>query len=187
MNRREFLKRGLEGIAIGSIPLIYNCSKNPVESEPEGRIIPGKSIDSVYLGDTIDTVEKKLGSLGREPGWDEVYGSEILDYIEGPHAGLMIFFGHSIFSIDAIESLFVKSPYYGTTKEGIGIGSSLVSVHDFYGMPDKIYSNENTTRWESYYSNYYSNNAAFTIKYEDNYISYIELCFVQLLDWLENM
>jgi len=33
MNRREFLKKTLEGIFIGSIPLIY-CSKNPVESEP---------------------------------------------------------------------------------------------------------------------------------------------------------
>jgi len=31
MNRREFLKKGLEGIIIGSIPLI-SCSKNPVGS-----------------------------------------------------------------------------------------------------------------------------------------------------------
>lgn len=31
MNRREFLKKTLEGIVIGSIPLISNCSeKNPV-------------------------------------------------------------------------------------------------------------------------------------------------------------
>ena len=178
MNRRDFLKKSLEGIIVVSIPFI-SCSKNPVKSEPEGRIVLGKSIDSVYLGDTMDTVEKKLGAQGREPGWDDVYGPEILNYIEGPHVGLMIRFGHAIFSIDAVESLFVESPYYGTTKEGIGIGSSLESVHDFYGMPDKIHSNENTTRWELYYSNYYSNNAGFTIKYEDNYISYIELGFVQ--------
>jgi len=32
MNRRNFLKKSLEGIIIGSIPLI-SCSKNPVESE----------------------------------------------------------------------------------------------------------------------------------------------------------
>ena len=32
MNRREFLKKSLEGIIVG-IPLIYNCGKNPVESE----------------------------------------------------------------------------------------------------------------------------------------------------------
>ena len=32
MNRREFLKKGLEGIIIGSIPLIFNCEKNPVSS-----------------------------------------------------------------------------------------------------------------------------------------------------------
>jgi len=30
MNRREFLKKSLEGIVIGSVPLIYNCGKNPV-------------------------------------------------------------------------------------------------------------------------------------------------------------
>jgi len=31
MNRREFLKKGLEGIIISSIPLISNCSKkNPI-------------------------------------------------------------------------------------------------------------------------------------------------------------
>ena len=32
MNRREFLKKSLEGIIIG-IPLIYNCGKNPVEPD----------------------------------------------------------------------------------------------------------------------------------------------------------
>jgi hypothetical protein len=34
MNRREFLKKGLESIIIGNITLIYNnCDKNPVKSE----------------------------------------------------------------------------------------------------------------------------------------------------------
>ena len=33
MNRREFLKKSLEGIVIGSIPLISRCSKNPVDSD----------------------------------------------------------------------------------------------------------------------------------------------------------
>jgi len=36
MNRRQFIKKSLEGIVVaGSIPLISGCSKNPVESEPE--------------------------------------------------------------------------------------------------------------------------------------------------------
>ena len=38
MNRREFLKT-LEGIVIGGVPLIYNCSKNPVSYELEGIYI----------------------------------------------------------------------------------------------------------------------------------------------------
>ena len=32
MNRREFLKKGLVGVVLGSIPLISNCGKNPVNS-----------------------------------------------------------------------------------------------------------------------------------------------------------
>ena len=35
MNRREFLKKSLEGIVLGSIPLISSCGKNPVDSEQD--------------------------------------------------------------------------------------------------------------------------------------------------------
>ena len=40
MNRRQFLKKTLEGIVIGSIPLISKCSKNPVESPQELGYFP---------------------------------------------------------------------------------------------------------------------------------------------------
>jgi hypothetical protein len=39
MNRREFLKKSLEGIVLGSIPLIYNCDRNPLKSELEDIFI----------------------------------------------------------------------------------------------------------------------------------------------------
>ena len=39
MNRREFLKRSLEGVAIGRILLIYSCGKNPLESDMEERSV----------------------------------------------------------------------------------------------------------------------------------------------------
>ena len=32
MNRRQFLKKSLEGIVIWSISLVYNCNKNPINS-----------------------------------------------------------------------------------------------------------------------------------------------------------
>ena len=38
MNRREFLKKGLEGIIVASIPFISRCSKNPIKSEPETMV-----------------------------------------------------------------------------------------------------------------------------------------------------
>lgn len=43
MNRREFLKKGLEGIIVSGIPFISGCGKNPVdlkrEYAPGGLII----------------------------------------------------------------------------------------------------------------------------------------------------
>jgi len=169
MNRREFLKKGLEGIVVGSIPLISCSWKNPANSEL-GRIIPFKSIDGVYLGDTIDTVEKKLGEPDGGFTWDGPYGGgQAYEYNKGFHAGLEVCF----MGYDYVDSLIVRAPYSGTTKEGIGIGSSLVSVHNFYGMPDKSHSYSNF-RGESYYSNY----AVFSITYKDNYIIYFRLGFV---------
>ena len=37
MNRREFLKKSLEGIIVSSIPLISSCEKNPVSPDLESR------------------------------------------------------------------------------------------------------------------------------------------------------
>ncbi len=64
MNRREFLKKSLEGIVI-SIPLISGCGKNSSKYELEiidsnARIVPGKNIDGVNLGDTQAAFKKKL-------------------------------------------------------------------------------------------------------------------------------
>lgn len=57
MNRREFLKRSLVGIVIGSIPLISSCEKNPVKSNklrmcPDAWYInkmPSDSLNKEYL------------------------------------------------------------------------------------------------------------------------------------------
>ena len=49
MNRREFLKKSLEGIII-SIPFI-SCTKNPVEPDLEGNTYIIQSIDGYLLKD----------------------------------------------------------------------------------------------------------------------------------------
>ena len=175
MNRREFLKKGLEGIVIG-IPLISGCEINPVDYSSLknqvnlefGRIIPFISIDGVNLGDKMETVEKKLGKSDGGFRWDGLYGGGIgYIYNEGFHAGLEVIFMGS----DYVECLWVKSPYSGTTKENIGIGSSLESLHEVYGMPDEIFLN---IRDEVYYSN----NREFRITYNENsYIKSIDISF----------
>lgn len=38
MDRRKFLKKGLEGVATG-IPFISGCGKNPLESNMEERSV----------------------------------------------------------------------------------------------------------------------------------------------------
>ena len=59
MNRREFLKKGLEGIIVG-IPLISSCGKNPLNSEPE---LNSNSIikDNIEYYVQTDKKEYKLG------------------------------------------------------------------------------------------------------------------------------
>ena len=175
MNRREFLKKGLEGIVIG-IPLISGCEINPVDYSSLknqvnlefGRIIPFISIDGVNLGDKMETVEKKLGKSDGGFRWDGLYASGIgYIYNEGFHAGLEVIFMGS----DYVECLWVKSPYSGKTKENIGIGSSLESLHEVYGMPNEIFPN---IRDEVYYSN----NREFRITYNENsYIKSIDISF----------
>ena len=70
MDRREFLKKSLEGIVIGSVPLIYNCGKNPVNSELyikdniEYCIQTGKS--AYKLGEKVEILYR-VANVGKEP------------------------------------------------------------------------------------------------------------------------
>ena len=69
MNRREFLKKGLEGIIVG-IPLIYNCGKNPVEPESEKLSIKtekniyiwqlGESNKILYIKGALENISKNI-------------------------------------------------------------------------------------------------------------------------------
>ena len=63
MNRREFLKKGLEGIVIASsIPLISGCKKNPAESEPDSILNINSIIkDNIEYYMQTDKKDYKLG------------------------------------------------------------------------------------------------------------------------------
>ena len=81
MNRREFLKKSLEGIVLGSIPLINSC-KNPVGSKK------GSGVNIYFLKDeklTIrDVMEKPLSNL--ELHWKPwILSDDILSYKWSSH------------------------------------------------------------------------------------------------------
>ncbi len=65
MNRREFLKKSLGGIIIGSIPLISGCSKNPVTYELKNIFVDKELVadafgnsDGFASKDESDDIEK---------------------------------------------------------------------------------------------------------------------------------
>ena len=58
MNRREFLKKSLEGIIIGSIPFINRCEKNPVKSTLQTDYFPLKVGNSwTYTNNMEQTIK----------------------------------------------------------------------------------------------------------------------------------
>ena len=160
MDRREFLKRSLGGIVVGSVLLISGCGKNPLKSESE-RVVPWESIDGVNLGDTPDIVNNKLGTPNIKIDWYGVYAGGIgYWYEEGHYGGLNVIFNGN----NTVIALSIKKPYSGTTKEGIGIDSSLESLHDIYGVPNKITNN---------YERYFKNDRSFGIEYNNSNIDYM--------------
>ena len=91
MNRRDFLKKGLEGIIISSIPFISNCGKNPVKSESE---VNSNSIikDNIEYYIQTDKKEYKLGEIVEVPYKVTNLGSEevTLNTYQSPEFNILI-------------------------------------------------------------------------------------------------
>ena len=66
MDRREFLKKSLEGIIVG-IPLIYNCSKNPVV-----YFIP-VDFETIGKGNMSTINEKKSFVINNLTEWNKMW------------------------------------------------------------------------------------------------------------------
>ena len=93
--------------------------KNASEDD-EARIIFGESIDNVEIGDNATAVRGKLG----EP--DEIlrgdFAGKIFSYTQGKYNGIQMMIHDDDEKGVVIVSIF--PPYSGTTREGIGIGTS---------------------------------------------------------------
>jgi hypothetical protein len=98
----------------------------------EARIIMGKSIDGVEVGDSVATVVRKLG----QPS-EIIYGDFagfIYNYKQGKFAGLSIMFADAF--NNRVVRVLAEAPYSGTTKDGVGIGTTRAIGRHFLGLPD---------------------------------------------------
>lgn len=129
-------------IVFCALTLSCNTSDSLENNFGDGRIIPGKSIDGVELGDSRETVILKLGESSTSGGLtDGIYRAWYTDeYVKGPSAGLEVSYIELENQAGPADMIGVLSPYNGKTKEGIGIGSTFNDVRKIYGTPDHTYS-----------------------------------------------
>jgi hypothetical protein len=119
-----------------------NCTDLGPESDA-GRIVWNTSIERILHGDDSLTVVRKLGppnaiTSGLLPGDAPVaFPGCTLHYTSGSHAGLMIVIWRQPSSSWGLGARYISAgpPYTGTTKEGIGLGSTREEVHRAFGPP----------------------------------------------------
>jgi len=80
MNRREFLKKSLEGIIIG-VPLLCNCEKNPIKYS-----IP-IDFETIGKGPVSTIKEKKSFVINNSIEWNKMY-KEAFEELFSPPMGL---------------------------------------------------------------------------------------------------
>lgn len=99
------------------------------------RIIIGKSIDGVEIGDDSATVKQKLGDTYESQtdyGW-------IFYYLEGPHKTMFVYVligGEGApTNITGVTNVDIQPPYVGESKEGIKLGVQRDFVWQKLGKP----------------------------------------------------
>jgi hypothetical protein len=153
----------ITGLVIAMCLVLLNCSQtNQPEDEKDetGIVVPGISMDGVKIGDTEETVIAKLGIPDAYGFADGLYRAWLsYDYIEGPHAGLEIYFIADSSGYGPVDKILAGTsyssgiPYSGKTQEGIGLGSTLKDVHNAYGLPDTSISYSDRNRINEMFCN----------------------------------
>ncbi|HEX7071279.1 MAG TPA: hypothetical protein VF190_10750 [Rhodothermales bacterium] len=125
---RPYLVLLLAVVALGA------CNLFGEDSNDDGRIVPGQSVDNVRLG--ADTLQVR-SILGLPNLVERGAGYIIYRYMHGRHAGFSIHFGMTEFrQHDGTTSFGLSSPYSGRTREGVGLGSPRSAVLEALGTPD---------------------------------------------------
>lgn len=129
MNRRKFLKRGLGGIAVGSVPLICGCGKNPVSSELDDRFI------DKYLISELGNLNKYfMSNIEAWCLW--VFPGDYWDKNEIP-------FSEIVYTL-YLQSSFLSGPFKSEDElrkhyEGVDIKTPWVGIYVFAqdGVPEQ--------------------------------------------------
>ena len=159
--RTSFLLTGIISLIFAACILSQTGSD---DSPQEGRIVMGKSIDSVEVGDSTGAVVRKLG----QPS-EIIYGDFagfIYEYEQGKFAGLSILFADA-FNSRAV-SVSATAPYSGTTKEGVGIGTTKANLQRSLGLPDTNFVSANWPGFGGEFSGdiYLYDSLAFVFKHD---------------------
>ena len=116
---------------------IYACKNIPTQSNENtdtSRIVFGKSIEGVFIGDDSLTVIKKLG----QPTYiqDGDFNGYIFNYTEGKLNFTYLFVSNDPALGLGVIGITVEGSYQGKSKDSIGIGSERNFVQSKIGMPD---------------------------------------------------
>lgn len=145
MNRREFLKTGLEGIVLASTPLISSCEKNPVNLSSESQNI--LTLDDLYKDGITNYVNQKIflktkiewvycdGKIPEDPTPIE----EIQNTICVPHPRVVF---------DNIDKYIERKKYLSNPGNFFIVSDKLIKIRDSsnkeqYSFNGNILSNNN--------------------------------------------
>jgi hypothetical protein len=138
------------------------------------RIVPGKSIDGIRIGDSREAVEAKLGRIagfGNAEGYAGK-GWYVAKYDTGVHAGLAVYFIDLAYlgqnsAPGLVDEIGMRSPYDGRTDKNVGIGSSLAEIRQLHGPPKSIW----TPNQQYQEDTYCFGNMGFSFFYRDSIVN----------------
>lgn len=112
-------------------------SESDNERDFEARIVLGRSIDNVMIGDDSLTVVRKIGEPDTIVGDD--FQGVIFKYFrdENPYSFMMILIAQNSNLVSGTRAFLVEvqSPYSGETREGVGIGTLRDDALRLLGVP----------------------------------------------------
>ena len=130
-----------------ALAILLGCDKGVEPYPTRGSIVINEGIDGVRFGDDEATVKRKLGQPSSIMIGD--FNGVGYEYTTGRYAKMYVGIYSPTATPSGVFSISVTSPYPGTTKEGIGIGSRRASVLDIFGQP-AVHNQADSTSWDRY-------------------------------------